>query len=63
MTPDRGKATLKPVTIRLSEADIEAWDRVARWLYPLDEGRRSQVVRDLIRDADARRAAAQRAES
>jgi hypothetical protein len=51
---DGADTTLKPVTIRLTEADIEAWKRITRRRYPLDTQRMSQVIRDLIREEDAK---------
>jgi hypothetical protein len=60
MTPDAGAdderddMTLKPVVVRISEADLEAWRRITRRRYPRDTRRMSQVIRELIREEDAR---------
>lgn len=51
---ERADATLKPVVIRISEADLEAWRRITKRRYPRDSRRMSQVIRDLIREDDER---------
>ena len=46
--------TLKPVVVRISEADLEAWRRITARRYPRDKRRMSQVIRELIREEDER---------
>lgn len=56
MTPKQpdAESTLRPVTIRLTEADIDAWKRITKRRYPMDTQRMSQVIRELIREEDAK---------
>ena len=51
---DGDDATLKPVVIRVTKGDIKAWERITKRRYPHDKRRMSQVIRDLIREDDAR---------
>ncbi len=51
---ERDDMTLKPVVVRVSEADLEAWRRITARRYPRDKRRMSQVIRELIREEDER---------
>lgn len=52
---ERADSTLKPVVVRISDADLEMWRQITKDRYPLDTRRMSQVIRELIREEAARR--------
>lgn len=51
---ERDDMTMRPVVIRVTEADLEAWRRITARRYPRDKRRMSQVIRELIREEDER---------
>ena len=51
---DDNDMTMRPVVVRVTEADLEMWRRITARRYPRDKRRMSQVIRELIREEDER---------
>ena len=51
---ERDDMTMRPVVVRVTEGDLDAWRRITARRYPRDKRRMSQVIRELIREEDER---------